>query len=74
MPNWIGPWEIAILLVIVLLVFGPKRLPELGSSLGKAITGFKKGIKESEQEIRKAVTEESTVAQASETTEEEKKS
>ncbi len=74
MPNWIGPWEIAILLVIVLLVFGPKRLPELGSSLGKAITGFKKGIKESEEEIRKAVSEESTVAQSSEVTEEEKKS
>jgi len=74
MPNWIGPWEIAILLVIVLLVFGPKRLPELGSSLGKAITGFKKGIKDSEQEIRKAVAEESTVAEATEAPEEEKKS
>jgi len=74
MPNWIGPWEIAILLVIVLLVFGPKRLPELGSSLGKAITGFKRGIKDSEQEIRKAVAEESTVAQSSEVPEEEKKS
>jgi twin arginine-targeting protein translocase, TatA/E family len=73
MPNWIGPWEIAILLVIVLLVFGPKRLPELGSSLGKAITGFKRGIKDSEQEIRKAVAE-STVAEAAEATEEEKKS
>jgi len=74
MPNWIGPWEIAILLVIVLLVFGPKRLPELGSSLGKAITGFKRGIKDSEEEIRKAVAEESTVASASEAPEEEKKS
>jgi len=74
MPNWIGPWEIAILLVIVLLVFGPKRLPELGSSLGKAITGFKKGIKDSEQEIRNAVAEESTVAEATEAPEEEKKS
>lgn len=73
MPNWIGPWEIAILLVIILLVFGPKRLPELGSSLGKAITGFKRGIKDSEEEIRKAVAE-STVTEASEATEEEKKS
>ncbi len=74
MPNWIGPWEIGILLVIILLVFGPKRLPELGSSLGRAITGFKRGIKDSEQEIRKAVAEESTVAQSSEVPEEEKKS
>jgi sec-independent protein translocase protein TatA len=68
MPSWIGPWEIGILLVIILVVFGPKRLPELGSSLGKAITGFRKGLKDSEQEIRKAVTEanpvETTTAEA----------
>ena len=41
MPGWIGPWEIAILLVIVLLVFGPKRLPEMGKSLGKGMREFK---------------------------------
>ena len=58
MPSWIGPWEIAILVIILLVVFGPKRLPELGSSLGKAITGFRKGLKESEQELRKAVADE----------------
>jgi sec-independent protein translocase protein TatA len=55
MPSWIGPPEIIIVIVIALLLFGPRRLPELGSSLGKAITGFKKGLKESEDEIRKAV-------------------
>jgi sec-independent protein translocase protein TatA len=40
MPN-IGPLEIAVVLVIVLVVFGPKRLPELGKSLGKGIREFK---------------------------------
>ena len=35
MPGWIGPWEILILLVVILLVFGPKRLPEFGRSLGQ---------------------------------------
>ena len=44
MPGWIGPWEIAILLVIVLLVFGPKRLPEMGRSLGKGMREFKDSI------------------------------
>lgn len=43
-PN-IGPLEIAIVLIIALIVFGPKRIPELGSSLGKGIRGFGKGIK-----------------------------
>lgn len=82
MPSWIGPWEIGILLVIVLVVFGPKRLPELGSSLGRAITGFRRGLKDSEQEIRKAVSEasgsettvsEAAATEASEVTEESKK-
>jgi sec-independent protein translocase protein TatA len=44
MPGWIGPWELAILLVVVLLVFGPKRLPEMGRSLGKGLREFKSSI------------------------------
>ena len=40
MPN-IGPMEIAIVLIIALVVFGPKRRPELGKSLGKGINEFK---------------------------------
>ena len=40
MPN-IGPLEIAIVLVIVLIIFGPKRLPELGKSMGKGIRDFR---------------------------------
>lgn len=37
----IGPLEIGIVLVIALVVFGPKRLPDLGQSLGKGIREFK---------------------------------
>ena len=44
MPGWIGPWEIAILLVVVLLVFGPKRLPEMGRSLGRGMREFKNSV------------------------------
>ena len=40
MPN-VGPLEIAVVLLIVLVVFGPKRLPELGKSMGKGIREFK---------------------------------
>ena len=42
-PN-IGPLEIAIVLIIALIVFGPKRLPELGKSLGKGINEFRDGL------------------------------
>ena len=41
MPGWIGPWEIAILLIVALLVFGPKRLPEMGKSIGKDASAAK---------------------------------
>ena len=42
-----GPsiWQILIVVVIVLVIFGPKRIPGLGKSLGEAIRGFRKGIK-----------------------------
>lgn len=51
MPGWIGPWEIAILLVIVLLVFGPKRLPEMGRSLGKGMREFKNSITGKDEDL-----------------------
>ncbi|MEX0611179.1 MAG: twin-arginine translocase TatA/TatE family subunit [Pirellulales bacterium] len=41
-----GFWEIAILLVVVLLLFGGSRLPALARSLGQSIVEFKKGVKE----------------------------
>jgi sec-independent protein translocase protein TatA len=60
MPSWIGPWEIAIVLVVALLIFGPKKLPDLGQSLGRSITGFKKGLKESSEEVKAALKEDVT--------------
>ena len=57
MPSWIGPWEIGIVLVLILLIFGPRKLPELGKSLGKSIRGFKTGMKESQDEVKSAVSE-----------------
>ena len=52
-PN-IGPLEVAVLAIIALVIFGPKRLPELGNSAGRAIRGFKGGIKGEEDESLEA--------------------
>jgi sec-independent protein translocase protein TatA len=43
MPN-IGPLEVVVILIIALIVFGPKRLPELGRSMGKGIREFKSSL------------------------------
>jgi sec-independent protein translocase protein TatA len=44
MPSWIGLPELLILLVIVLLIFGPKKLPEMGRSLGRGMREFKDSV------------------------------
>ena len=44
MPFGIGIWELLVLLAVLLLVFGPKRLPELGKSLGGGMRNFKDSI------------------------------
>lgn len=45
-----GVTELLIILAIVLLLFGPKRLKSLGSDLGSAIKGFRSAVKEEEQQ------------------------
>ncbi len=45
----LGVQELLIILAILLLIFGPKRLPQLGSALGRTIKGFRKGVQESEE-------------------------
>ncbi|MBS7658451.1 MAG: twin-arginine translocase TatA/TatE family subunit [Candidatus Bathyarchaeia archaeon] len=40
--SFIGPWEIALILLIVLILFGPKKLPELAKSVGQAIREYKR--------------------------------
>jgi sec-independent protein translocase protein TatA len=43
MPN-VGPWEIILLLLLALLLFGAKRLPEIGRSMGKGMREFKDSL------------------------------
>jgi len=43
MPFHLGPWEIGLILVIILIVFGVGKLPQVGSALGQGIREFRKG-------------------------------
>jgi sec-independent protein translocase protein TatA len=47
----IGPWHLLALIVIILLFFGPSKLPTLGKSMGEAIRGFKKGLNGDEIDV-----------------------
>ncbi len=57
----IGPigWsELLIILIIVLIIFGPKKLPEVAEAFGKSIRVFKKAAREVQDEVKSAETEE----------------
>jgi sec-independent protein translocase protein TatA len=49
MPN-LGPLELSIILLVFILLFGAKKLPDLGSSVGKSIRNFKKGVSETKDD------------------------
>ncbi len=48
--NSVGPWEILVIGIIALLIFG-RRLPEVGRSLGKSFVEFKRGLKDTADEV-----------------------
>ena len=62
MPFHIGPWEIALILVIILIVFGVGKLPQVGGALGKGIRTFRKAQRgeDDEEETKKSQPEKTT--------------
>lgn len=54
----LGPMELFIILVIVLVLFGAKRVPEIGASIGKGIREFKRSVTDVERQIREPEREE----------------
>ncbi len=50
MPFRIGPWEIGLILTIILIVFGVGKLPQVGGAFGKAMRAFRKGQRGEEDE------------------------
>ena len=55
MPSSLGPAEILVILVVALIVLGPKRLPEAGRQVGKALAEVRRWSTDVKQEIRTAV-------------------
>ena len=53
----VGPWQIVIIALVILLLFGGKKIPELMKGLGKGVKSFKEGVSEVEKEVEKPVEE-----------------
>ena len=51
------PWHIAVIVIVALLIFGPRRLPEVGRWVGKSITEFRKGSQEMTNALRDGMNE-----------------
>ena len=56
MPFKLGPWEIAIILVVILVIFGVGKLPQIGNGVGKTLREFKKFSRGEFDEETKPVT------------------
>ncbi len=54
----LGTQELLIILVLVMIIFGAGKLPQVGSALGKGLRNFKKGVNDAEEEIEEAQVEE----------------
>lgn len=51
----LGPWQIVVILVLVVLLFGGRKIPELMKGLGKGVSEFKKGAKEGDNDDKKEI-------------------
>jgi len=51
----LGPWEIGLILILMVFLFGPSRIPEIGKGIGEALTSFKKATKSVEEETKQAL-------------------
>lgn len=68
MPGFFGHWYILVLiLVIVLIVYGPGKLPEVGGAIGKAMREFRKTSSDIQEEFKKSATPDSSTTPAATT-------
>ena len=56
-PGMTGGWELLLILALVLLLFGPKRLPEIAEAMGKSIRKFKSATQAASDEVKREIDE-----------------
>ncbi|RKO66284.1 Sec-independent protein translocase subunit TatA/TatB [Desulfofundulus salinus] len=55
-----GPWELILILIIALVIFGPSKLPEVGQALGKGLREFRRAANSVREEIKEEVMQDQT--------------
>jgi sec-independent protein translocase protein TatA len=63
-PGVTGGWELLLILALVLLLFGPKRLPEIAEAMGKSIRKFKSATQSATDEVKREIDEAGRAASA----------
>ena len=53
-PLFIGTWELVLIILIIVLIFGGKKIPELMKGVGKGVKSFKEGLNEIEDQVNQA--------------------
>lgn len=53
-PSNVGPWQVLIIVLLIVFLFGGKKIPEISRALGRSLSEFKKGREEGERELTKA--------------------
>ena len=53
-PLFIGTWELVLIIMIIVLIFGGKKIPELMKGVGKGVKSFKEGMNEIEEQVNQA--------------------
>ena len=69
MPLGLGPWELAIILIIVIIIFGVGKLPQIGGAIGKSIKEFKTATDEEPEKTIETKVQTSVKSEATEQTE-----
>ena len=53
-PLFIGTWELVLIILVIVLIFGGKKIPELMKGVGKGVKSFKEGMNEIEDQVNQA--------------------
>lgn len=65
-PSNVGPWQVLVIVLLIVFLFGGKKIPEISRALGRSLSEFKKGREEGERELARSEKSDETDSDATE--------